>query len=69
MPVGLLLHWFQQFEKIYDQTDIYTVDVYVDNLDLRVNFIEIYPFNEEVDMFAISYKQLITTKYLLVKIR
>ena len=29
----------------------------------------INPFNEEVDTFAFSYKQLITTKYLLVKIR
>jgi hypothetical protein len=49
--------------------DIYTVDVYVDNLDSRVYFIEINPFNEEVDTFAFSYKQLITSKYLLVKIR
>jgi len=69
VPVGLLLDWFQQFEKIYDQTDIYTVDVYVDNIDSRVYFIEINPFNEEVDTFAFSYKQLITSKYLLVKIR
>lgn len=69
IPVGLLLDWFQQFEKIYDQTDIYTVDVYVDNLDSKVYFIEINPFNEEIDTFSFSYKQLITSKYLLVKIR
>lgn len=69
VPVGLLIHWFGQFEKQYSQTQTYTVDVYVDNLDSRVYFIEINPFNTQVDTFAFTYKQLITTKYLLVKIR
>lgn len=69
VPVGLLTDWFEQFEKIYSQTITYTVDVYVDNLDSRVYFIEINPFNKQVDTFAFSYKQLITTKYLLVKVR
>jgi hypothetical protein len=69
VPVGLLTHWFEQFEKIYSQTQTYTVDVYVNNLDSRVYFIEINPFNKQVDTFAFTYKQLITTKFLLVKIK
>lgn len=69
VPVGLLTHWFEQFDVIYTQTPSYTVDVFVDNLDSRVYFIEINPFNKQVDTFAFSYKQLITTKYLLVKVR
>jgi hypothetical protein len=69
VPVGLLTHWFEQFDAIYSQTQTYTVDVFVDNLDSRVYFIEINPFNKQVDTFAFSYKQLITTKYLLVKVR
>ena len=69
IPVGLITHWFGQFEKIYQQTSTYTVDIFVDNLTSRVHFIEINPFNNQVDTFAFTYKQLIRTKFLLVKIR
>jgi hypothetical protein len=69
VPVGVILYWFEQFEKIYNNIPIYTVDIYVDKKTNQVFFIEINPFNDQVDTFSFEYKQLLKTKSLLVKIR
>lgn len=69
VPVGIILHWFDQFEKIYNTIPLYTVDIYIDKITDQVHFIEINPFNDQVDTFSFTYEELIKTKALLVKIR
>jgi len=69
VPVGLILDWFNQFEKIYNTIPLYTVDIYIDKITEQVHFIEVNPFHDQVDTFSFEYEDLIKTKSLLVKIR